>query len=98
MLGSYSPREEPYTKDFDSEESPSGILARSGTYEVQSRVVDDDNEVYLGMLYSCFMRAGHSRARQTGNGRLSWPRSGEWMLCTLRFKFIVFFVEVYLET
>jgi Rho GDP-dissociation inhibitor len=48
MLGSYgpSPSGEPYSKDFDPEESPSGMLARSGTYNVQSRVIDDDGEVY----------------------------------------------------
>lgn len=48
MLGSYGPQEAPYTKNFDTEESPSGIIARSGTYIVRSRVVDDDNEVYAG--------------------------------------------------
>lgn len=32
---------------FESEESPSGMLARSGTYNVQSRVVDDDKTVWL---------------------------------------------------
>ncbi|TRM68243.1 immunoglobulin E-set [Schizophyllum amplum] len=50
MLGSYGPHPEgkPYTKDFDPEESPSGMLARSGTYSVRSRVVDDDGEVYAG--------------------------------------------------
>jgi len=52
MLGSYSCRDESYTKDFDSEESPSGILARSGSYEVQSRVVDDDNEIYMDWKWS----------------------------------------------
>jgi len=48
MLGSYgpSPTGEPYTKKFDPEESPSGMLARSGSYNVRSRVVDDDGEVY----------------------------------------------------
>lgn len=90
MLGSFSCRDESYTKDFESEMSPCGILARSGSYDVTSRVVDDDGDIYMGMWYSCFMCAGHSRPRQTGNGRLSWPRSGEWMLCTLRFKFVVF--------
>ena len=51
MLGSYgpSPTGEPYTKNFDPEESPSGVVARSGTYHVRSRVVDDDGEVYAGM-------------------------------------------------
>lgn len=50
MLGSYGPHPqgEPYSKDFDPEESPSGILARSGTYNVVSRVIDDDGEVYAG--------------------------------------------------
>ncbi|TDL29241.1 rho GDP-dissociation inhibitor [Rickenella mellea] len=48
MLGSYgpSPDGQPYTKNFDPEESPSGMLARSGTYQVRSRVIDDDGEVY----------------------------------------------------
>lgn len=50
MLGSYGPHPqgEPYTKNFDPEESPSGMLARSGTYHVRSRVVDDDGEVFAG--------------------------------------------------
>lgn len=50
MLGSYGPhpKGEAYIKDFDAEESPSGMLARSGTYTVRSRVVDDDGEVYAG--------------------------------------------------
>ncbi|THV08703.1 E set domain-containing protein [Dendrothele bispora CBS 962.96] len=48
MLGSYgpSPDGKPYTKDFDPEESPSGMLARSGSYAVKSRVVDDDGNIY----------------------------------------------------
>lgn len=92
MLGSYSCRDEHYTKDFESAESPSGIVARSGSYRVRSRVIDDDNEVYLGMWYSCFICAGHSRPWQTGSGRLSWPRSGEWMLCTLRFVFLLRYI------
>ena len=48
MLGSYGPRPEPYSKDFDPDESPSGLLARSGQYSVASRVIDDDGEVYAG--------------------------------------------------
>jgi RHO protein GDP dissociation inhibitor len=52
MLGSYAPHKdgEPYTKNFDPEDSPSGMLARSGTYNVRSRVIDDDGEIYAGML------------------------------------------------
>ena len=54
MLGSYGPhpKGEAYVKNFDPEESPSGMLARSGTYHVRSRVVDDDGEVYAGE-YEC---------------------------------------------
>ncbi|AAW44709.2 Rho GDP-dissociation inhibitor 1, putative [Cryptococcus deneoformans JEC21] len=47
MLGSYGPQPEPFTKVFASEESPSGMLARSGTYVVRSRVIDDDNTIWL---------------------------------------------------
>lgn len=52
MLGSYgpSPNGTPYTKNFDPEESPSGLVARSGSYNVRSRVIDDDGEVYAGMF------------------------------------------------
>ncbi|TYJ58068.1 hypothetical protein B9479_001163 [Cryptococcus floricola] len=47
MLGSYGPQEQPYEKVFASEESPSGMLARSGSYVVRSRVIDDDATVWL---------------------------------------------------
>ncbi|TFK76051.1 E set domain-containing protein [Pluteus cervinus] len=54
MLGSYSPHAEgkAYVKNFDSEESPSGMIARSGIYSVKSRVVDDDGEVYAAWDWS----------------------------------------------
>lgn len=57
MLGSYgpSPTGESYTKNFEPEESPSGMLARSGTYHVKSRVVDDDGEVYAGLSSPIFI-------------------------------------------
>ena len=59
MLGSYGPhpKGEAYVKDFDPEESPSGLVARTGTYVVRSRVVDDDGEVYAGessIMIGCF--------------------------------------------
>ncbi|TEB35592.1 rho GDP-dissociation inhibitor [Coprinellus micaceus] len=55
MLGSYGPNtaETPfYIKNFDPEESPSGMLARSGSYSVRSRVIDDDGEVYADWEWS----------------------------------------------
>ena len=48
MLGSYAAGDAVIQKDFPEEESPSGMIARSGKYEVKSRVVDDDKNVYAG--------------------------------------------------
>jgi len=52
MLGSYGPhpKGEHYIKNFVPEESPSGMVARTGLYNVHSRVIDDDGEVYAGSL------------------------------------------------
>ncbi|KAJ7937190.1 immunoglobulin E-set [Mycena leptocephala] len=54
MLGSYGPhpKGEPYIKNFDTDHSPSGMIARTGTYNVKSRVVDDDGEVYADWEWS----------------------------------------------
>jgi len=54
MLGSYGPHPTggSYTKNFDHEESPSGLIARSGSYNVHSRVIDDDGEVYADWEWS----------------------------------------------
>ncbi|KAF7790879.1 hypothetical protein EIP86_001837 [Pleurotus ostreatoroseus] len=48
MLGSYGAGSNIYTKDFPEEESPSGMVARSGSFTVRSRVVDDDGKSYAG--------------------------------------------------
>jgi len=54
MLGSYAPSPDgiAYTKKFPDDESPSGLIARSGTYAVRSRVVDDDHQIYLDFEWS----------------------------------------------
>jgi len=54
MVGSYGPHPEgtPYTKAFPTEESPSGMLARSGSYHVRSRVIDDDNHIFADFEWS----------------------------------------------
>lgn len=52
MLGSYGPNNVPYSKTFLPEESPSGMLARSGSYNVRSRIVDDDHNIYLDFEWS----------------------------------------------
>ncbi|KAF9247162.1 immunoglobulin E-set [Melanogaster broomeanus] len=54
MLGSYGPhpKGEAYAKNFDPEESPSGVLARTGSFNVRSRVVDDDGGVYADWEWS----------------------------------------------
>lgn len=60
MLGSYSAQPDPFVKNFEPEESPSGMIARSGTYNVRSRVVDDDGEVYAGAFPFCVLRTTSS--------------------------------------
>ncbi|EPQ27639.1 uncharacterized protein PFL1_04777 [Pseudozyma flocculosa PF-1] len=52
MIGSYGPRAEPYEKKFASNEAPSGMLARSGTNTVRSRVVDDDGNVFADWTWA----------------------------------------------
>ncbi|KAG8218788.1 immunoglobulin E-set [Butyriboletus roseoflavus] len=54
MLGSYGPhpKGEAYAKNFDPEESPSGALVRMGAFNVRSRVIDDDGEVYADWDWS----------------------------------------------
>ncbi|KOV17638.1 hypothetical protein ADK60_27235 [Streptomyces sp. XY431] len=53
-LGSYGPSPEgrPYKKELTTEEMPEGVLARSGTYAVQSRILDDDGTVYADFKWS----------------------------------------------
>ncbi|KPV75012.1 uncharacterized protein RHOBADRAFT_44527 [Rhodotorula graminis WP1] len=46
MIGSYGPSPEPVVKKLVAEESPSGMIARSGSYTVRSRVIDDDKHVH----------------------------------------------------
>ncbi|KAG8885951.1 hypothetical protein FRB98_001518 [Tulasnella sp. 332] len=50
MVGSFGPSDDgaPRSINFPAEESPSGVLARSGSYNVKSRITDDDKEVYAG--------------------------------------------------
>ncbi|GAA5999872.1 hypothetical protein JCM10207_005950 [Rhodosporidiobolus poonsookiae] len=47
MIGSYGPQADPVTKKFVTEEAPSGMLARSGSYTVRSRVIDDDKNIWV---------------------------------------------------
>ncbi|KAI3630305.1 hypothetical protein MIR68_011740 [Amoeboaphelidium protococcarum] len=46
MIGSYAPNPQPYEKKFQTEQAPSGMLAR-GTYNVKSKFIDDDGNVHL---------------------------------------------------
>ncbi|KAF8324455.1 immunoglobulin E-set [Cantharellus anzutake] len=48
MIGSYGPHPggENYKTTFYTEESPSGLIVRQGTYHVKSRFTDDDNQVH----------------------------------------------------
>jgi len=46
MIGSYGPSADLLKKEFISEDAPTGMLARSGTFSVRSRVVDDDGHIH----------------------------------------------------
>ncbi|EEF43755.1 Rho GDP-dissociation inhibitor, putative [Ricinus communis] len=52
MLGTFSPKQEPYTYELEEETTPSGIFAR-GSYSARTKVVDDDGKCYLDVNY-CF--------------------------------------------
>lgn len=52
MIGSYGPSSDLHVKRFVSEESPSGMLARSGSYLARSRVIDDDGTVWADFEWS----------------------------------------------
>jgi hypothetical protein len=95
MLGSYGPhpKSEAYVKNFDPDESPSGMLARSGVCKVRSRVVDDDGEVYAGAYRPSSIPTGLQRTphypHQIGTGASSSRKNGKtqeanW-LCELQF-------------
>ncbi|KAJ2454435.1 rho GDP dissociation inhibitor [Coemansia sp. RSA 2336] len=46
MCGSYGPKYEDQSRTFQQSTAPSGALAR-GTYNVKSRFIDDDKNIYL---------------------------------------------------
>ncbi|MFF3228329.1 hypothetical protein ACFYV7_36425 [Nocardia suismassiliense] len=52
-LGSFdaAPGTQPYVRKLDPDESPSGLQARSGFYEVRSRILDDGNGVYADFTW-----------------------------------------------
>ncbi|CUA73819.1 Rho GDP-dissociation inhibitor [Rhizoctonia solani] len=52
MIGSYGPQADLRTVTFATEESPSGVIARSGTYHVKSRITDDDGHVHAEFEWS----------------------------------------------
>lgn len=78
MLGSYSAQPDPFVKNFEPEESPSGMIARSGTYNVRSRVVDDDGEVYAGASLRFTHRAAATNtvSRRLGVDVQAWQGMG----------------------
>ncbi len=98
MLGSYGPHPqgEAYVKDFEPEESPSGLVARTGTYNVRSRVIDDDGEVYAGesgKLLGSFAVIDSVGFLQTGSGASRSERNGERELI-LHVFFLVAFIPL----
>ncbi|GAA5838543.1 hypothetical protein JCM5353_003132 [Sporobolomyces roseus] len=56
MIGSYGPSADAIEKRFVTEEAPSGMIARSGTYNVRSRVIDDDKHIYIDFEWSFVLK------------------------------------------
>ncbi|GAA5916664.1 Rdi1p [Sporobolomyces salmoneus] len=56
MIGSYGPSADNIEKRFVTEEAPSGMIARSGTYNVRSRVIDDDKNIYIDFEWSFVLK------------------------------------------
>ncbi|KAF8299930.1 E set domain-containing protein [Clavulina sp. PMI_390] len=54
MIGSYGPNPDgkPNVRSFHTEDSPSGMIARTGTYNVRSKFIDDDGQVYADFGWS----------------------------------------------
>ncbi|KAK4776799.1 hypothetical protein SAY86_005487 [Trapa natans] len=50
MVGTFSPRKEPYWYETEEETIPTGILAR-GSYFVRTKFVDDDGKCHLELNY-----------------------------------------------
>ncbi|CAB4263080.1 unnamed protein product [Prunus armeniaca] len=50
MLGTFSPRQDPYTYETEEETVPSSMFAR-GWYCVRTKFLDDDGKCYLDMSY-----------------------------------------------
>ncbi|CAA6670156.1 unnamed protein product [Spirodela intermedia] len=55
MLGTFSPRVEPYDCEMQKETTPSGIFAR-GSYSARSKFIDDDGKCYLEINYTFDIR------------------------------------------
>ncbi|GAA5925592.1 Rdi1p [Sporobolomyces koalae] len=56
MIGSYGPSADSIEKRFVTEEAPSGMIARSGSYSVRSRLTDDDKNVYIDFDWSFVLK------------------------------------------
>lgn len=50
LLGSFSPKEEPYSYELEEDTAPSGIFVR-GLYCARTKVIDDHQNCYLDIKY-----------------------------------------------
>ncbi|MEU2855221.1 hypothetical protein [Streptomyces syringium] len=53
-VGSYGPSPEgkPYKKELPAEEVPAGVIARSGSYLVHNKILDEDGTVHADFKWS----------------------------------------------
>lgn len=63
MLGSYSADPKPRVTEVISDDFPSGMMAR-GTYTVISKVIDIDNQVWLGTSISSIVKTPYQNTNQ----------------------------------
>jgi hypothetical protein len=82
MIGSYGPSAESHSVTFLTEEAPSGMLAR-GSYDVLSRIIDDDKQEHASEFMFCLtgiLRSDWFHRIKNSNGPLRLPRSGRLLL------------------
>ncbi|KEI36747.1 uncharacterized protein L969DRAFT_97143 [Mixia osmundae IAM 14324] len=90
MIGSFAPSAQVLSKKFESEEAPSGMIVRTGTYNVRSRCTDDDGTICADFAWSfkagllsstCYHALMSSRSRLARTGRMM---KVSWLCVSLR--------------
>lgn len=91
MIGTFSPRQEPYTHEIPEDTTPSGMFAR-GSYAAKTKFQDDDNRCYLEINYNFDIRKDWLSTQNPDNFF-----AFQIMICLprniLRFRFLIVYVN-----